>query len=360
MRLAFAAIACLIALSPLTRAQPIADSLADYSGIQGYRNWYYGYSKYTSGTLGPFQQLTLFNNNVWYRAEGGGTSYWTSIWKGGQHPNAAISTGGRLGEENWVIRRWVAPPGFLQYIHISGSVQKQSITGGDGSVFHLMVNSGNYTNIFLVSNDLTAHTFSQDICVAGGDRVDFIVDPNINDQYDSTNLVATITGPISQMPVSTSACPGAWATFNIATYASVPLQWQFEYAPNDWRLFTGNPQTLPCGGIIQAQRPFNTNTLTVKRTGCPGTPAVRIRCRLNVCNQPLSDIASLSVCAADFNCDGIVDDADFQVFLTSYNLLVCSDPAMPQSCAADLNGDNFADDADFQRFVVAYNELVCS
>lgn len=359
MRTPMLAATSLFSLATLAHAQTIADSLADFSGTQGYRNWYYGYSKYSAGTPGPFQQLTLFNNNVWYRAEGGGNSYWTSIWKGGQHPNAAISTGGRLGEENWVIRRWIAPPGFLQYIHISGSVQKQSITGGDGSVFHLMVNSGNYGNIFLASNDLTVHPFSQDICVGAGDRVDLIVDPNINDQYDSTNVVATISGPIIQMPVSTSACPGAWTTFTIATYASINLQWQFEYAPNDWRQFNGNPQSLPCGGIIQAQRPFNLSTLTVKRTGCPGTPTVRIRCRLLACNQPFSDIVNFNVCAADFNCDTVVDDLDFGAFINSYNVLVCTDPAMPANCPADLNGDGFVDDADFQRFVTAYDALVC-
>lgn len=345
--------------APLCRAQTIADSLADFSGTQGYRNWYYGYSKYSGGTLGPFQQMTLFDGAVWHRAEGGGTSYWTSIWKDGQHPNAAVSTGGRLGEENWVIRRWVAPPGFLGFVHISGYVQKQSLAGGDGSVFHLIVNSGNYGNIFLASNDATAHPFALDICLGAGDRVDFIVDPNINDQYDSTTVVATITGQFSQTPVSASACPGEWATFSMSTYGTVTFQWQYEYAPNDWRAFTGNPQSLPCGGLIQAQKPINTSALHVKRTGCPGTSVVRIRCHLLTCSPVDSDPVNLTVCAADFNCDSIVDDSDFQLFVAAYNLLLCSDPAMEPTCKADLNGDGLVDDADFVRFIQAYDTLAC-
>jgi len=63
-----------------------------------------------------------------------------------------------------------------------------------------------------------------------------------------------------------------------------------------------------------------------------------------------------SLCPADFNCDGQVDDADFVAFVASYNELVIP-PADPK---CDLNGDGFVDDADFILFAVAYNALVCS
>jgi len=63
-----------------------------------------------------------------------------------------------------------------------------------------------------------------------------------------------------------------------------------------------------------------------------------------------------SLCPADFNCDGQVDDADFVTFVASYNELVIP-PADPK---CDLNGDGFVDDADFILFAVAYNNLVCS
>ncbi|MBX3378991.1 MAG: hypothetical protein KF805_02765 [Phycisphaeraceae bacterium] len=342
------------------RAQLIADSFADYSGTQGSGNWYYGYTTYANGTRGPFQQMTLFTSDVWHRAEGGGTSYWTSIWKDGQHPNAKVSTGGRLGEENWVTRRWLAPPGFLAYVHISGRVWKQVTTGGDGSLFHIFVNSGTVLNVFLASNDSDQHTFSADVCVGAGDRIEFVVDPNINDQYDSTNMVATISGPFSQMPVSAAACPGEWATFSMATYANSTFSWQFEYAPNDWRSFTGNAQSLACGGTIRAEAPVNTKTIRIRRTGCAATASVRIRCRLNgPCAVSLSNPVDFRVCAADLNCDGVVDDGDFQLFVGAYDLLLCSDPAMPPNCVADLDGNAMVDDADFVLFIHAYDELVC-
>lgn len=64
-------------------------------------------------------------------------------------------------------------------------------------------------------------------------------------------------------------------------------------------------------------------------------------------------------CPADLNRDGQVDDADFVLFATSYNLLDCDDPSMPPDCPADLNNDHVVDDADFTIFATAYNELLC-
>ncbi|MFO0861804.1 MAG: hypothetical protein U0570_14750 [Phycisphaerales bacterium] len=64
-------------------------------------------------------------------------------------------------------------------------------------------------------------------------------------------------------------------------------------------------------------------------------------------------------CPADFNHDGLVEDADFTSFVAGYNTLDCADPAMAPGCPADLNHDAFVDDADFTVFVAAYNELVC-
>lgn len=64
-------------------------------------------------------------------------------------------------------------------------------------------------------------------------------------------------------------------------------------------------------------------------------------------------------CAGDLNADGLVDDADFSLFVVAYNLLDCADGSMPAGCPSDFNRDGFVDDADFGIFVVSYNELVC-
>ena len=61
----------------------------------------------------------------------------------------------------------------------------------------------------------------------------------------------------------------------------------------------------------------------------------------------------------DLNGDTFVDDSDFVIFASAYNILDCSDPLMPPGCPADLNGDLFVDDSDFVIFANAYNELLC-
>ncbi len=66
-----------------------------------------------------------------------------------------------------------------------------------------------------------------------------------------------------------------------------------------------------------------------------------------------------SPCPADLNGDTLVDDSDFVIFASAYNILVCDDPVMPAGCPADLNGDGLVEDGDFVVFAAAYNELLC-
>jgi len=68
---------------------------------------------------------------------------------------------------------------------------------------------------------------------------------------------------------------------------------------------------------------------------------------------------AITPCPADLNGDTQVDDSDFVVFVVAYNILDCTDPAMPAGCPADLNNDGFVDDADFVAFVNAYDQLIC-
>lgn len=67
--------------------------------------------------------------------------------------------------------------------------------------------------------------------------------------------------------------------------------------------------------------------------------------------------AQLRTCPGDLNADGLVDDADFVIFLNGYNDLLC--PEAPATCLADLYVDAMVDDTDFTVFLAYYNMLVC-
>lgn len=58
-----------------------------------------------------------------------------------------------------------------------------------------------------------------------------------------------------------------------------------------------------------------------------------------------------SYCAGDFNDDGLVDDADFVLFVEAYNALTDE--------TGDLTGDTLTDDSDFVEFAAAYDMLIC-
>lgn len=71
------------------------------------------------------------------------------------------------------------------------------------------------------------------------------------------------------------------------------------------------------------------------------------------------DARVAACCPIDFNCDGIVDQTDWPPFALSYDLLICTDPLMPNNCGADLTLDGFVDDLDFVLFVDAYFQYFC-
>lgn len=74
------------------------------------------------------------------------------------------------------------------------------------------------------------------------------------------------------------------------------------------------------------------------------------------------EIAEGSICPCDLNHDSFVDDADFVLFVSAYNELLCEHgrgSGRHGSCAADFTGDGMVDDSDFVIFAGAYNELIC-
>lgn len=65
-------------------------------------------------------------------------------------------------------------------------------------------------------------------------------------------------------------------------------------------------------------------------------------------------------CPADINGDTFVDDEDFVLFAQAYNILLCTETAMPDKCPADLTNEGVVDDNDFVEFAQAYNQLLCN
>lgn len=79
-----------------------------------------------------------------------------------------------------------------------------------------------------------------------------------------------------------------------------------------------------------------------------------------VCNMA-DTVDFTKYCQGDLNNDAFVDDADFTIFASAYNDLLCPTlgNSFPAGCPADLNADGVVDDADFTYFAKAYDTLLC-
>lgn len=102
--------------------------------------------------------------------------------------------------------------------------------------------------------------------------------------------------------------------------------------------------------------PLNNVEMAMFQSPAPGVWFAKISASaVNVGTQGyglvLTGNVAEATCICDLNADGVVDDADFVMFVSSYDLL--EDPL------GDFNSDGVTDDADFVIFVGAYNDLIC-
>ncbi len=172
----------------------------------------------------------------------------------------------------------------------------------------------------------------------------------------SYSLVAVANGIASDPAAAASVasdpspaigCPGGSASFTVSAAGTPTFQYQ-------WRRGTTN---LTDGGHFSG---VTSPTLVISSMNAADAGSDYNCVITNVLDGATSGSTTLSYCAADFSCDGMVDDTDFVDFASAYDLLLCSDPAMPANCPADINADGMVDDADFVLFAQAYDALLCS
>ncbi len=175
----------------------VADSVANFSGTQGYDGWYYG-DLPSPFTPAGFAQMTQFSasnidlaGNGWFVNK---TNYWTQVEATGQHSNGTVTSGGRTPVELWSDRRWVSTVAGV--VTISGHLAKSDTTGtGDGVVGDVFVNGTlDYSQPVAAANS-TDFDFSFSAPVQVGSDVDFALDPNTSDTNDATTFTATVTVP---------------------------------------------------------------------------------------------------------------------------------------------------------------------
>jgi len=202
-----------------------------------------------------------------------------------------------------------------------------------------------------------------------------------NDELIASGLFTTASGqpsayfarwtdnPTPWVAVSPESRPvnkGLTLTLSAAAasgYANVSYQWK----RNGADISNGAGGASAGGGTVSGASgvlasPSDGSSVTMTIAGVQASDAGDYTIEFdNTCNAATSTIAAVTVntCLGDLNADGFVNDADFEIFVQAYNILLCEEAAMPIGCLSDLNGDGVVDDADFQIFVPAYDALVC-
>lgn len=187
-------------------ATVIADSVADYSDVQGQDNWYYGYFDGDGGDpFGPgdFEQLTygpssfLAGVSYWQIQDGPG-GYWTLLDEIGGHPNGLAPASNRLRVIHWAVRRYVSEVDGL--IQITGNLRDRNGNGGDGVTGRIFVDGVEVFTQSINNGDATGFDYDFTVTVNAGSIIDFAIDSKGNDQNDATGFDAVIT----QVPEPTS------------------------------------------------------------------------------------------------------------------------------------------------------------
>ena len=168
-----------------------ADSVTQFSLVQGKNNWYYGYYQEPS-LRHQFRRMTEIHRDAggttWWWVERG--KYWTFLLAMGGHPNSPTTSGGRTPVNQWAVRRWVS--NVNGEIEITGRLAKGDTAGGDGITGYILVNGEIIWSQYIAPTDGTGVNYTVNTMVKRGSVIDFAIAPNANSYNDSTTFTATI------------------------------------------------------------------------------------------------------------------------------------------------------------------------
>ena len=206
-------------LATSVSAVQLADSIADFSMVQGQNGWRYGYYDVTqdgiNGTLpyhlSDFQLMTQNYGTTWWVNNINSTTngYFTRLYANGGHGNGNDAYPGRLRalREHFAIRRWTST--YTGPVEIELKIRKIDTAGGNGVGFHVYRNG---TSIFGPNMAFTSGvvtTFLISSSVAAGDHLDFALDPwqaqDANDNSQLSMKIYAVPEPSSVISLSLAA-----------------------------------------------------------------------------------------------------------------------------------------------------------
>ena len=320
----------------------IANSVADFSGVQGQGGWFYGYYTGVQNPTGFVQYPTYaMARSEWERNPsawaGQSPGYFSTTTADGGHPHAVA---GGFTEVNSAVRRWVST--FAGSARLQGTFRKTSTFFNgvqDGIVGRVFVNGTEVFSTTIPATDGADRTFNLPVCLSVGSVVDIAIDPGANEYSDGAVATMNIfeAFPIVQGgPLPSTACPSTITAFGVNAISGgvgtgLTYRWQIQAVPGGaWVDLGSQAQTIACpaggaGGQAQASGATSA-TLLLRVRPCTGgginaaAPSrYSVRCVVgDGCGTTTSPVVEYTVCPADFNCQAGVTVQDVFDFLAAW------------------------------------------
>lgn len=180
-------------VAALAPAGPIADSVDDFSGVQGLNGWEYGYWDESEDVDGAYDQTSDFRwfesfgndpinglsshsefttGDLWYHEDG---RYYTSLWAEGGHPHGTMDLGSYARANQWVVRRWTSTiSGPIEISGHAGKVMPWGANWGGSGQFLIIVGGEKF---YAAEVDDGGQAYSVRATVDVGTPVDFLIGP---------------------------------------------------------------------------------------------------------------------------------------------------------------------------------------
>ncbi|MES2643500.1 MAG: hypothetical protein V4850_28710 [Myxococcota bacterium] len=175
-----------------TESLIVADSVAEFSGVQGSDGWYYGYVE--PSTSPDWIEMSSYLSGVttpgWYSDP---SQYWTSIADDAAHPNGLVTSEGRSPMEQWAVRRWVSDQ--VGVLHVASHIAKVYEDGTTNGVeARILVDGTEVSSSHIQGWDIVGVDEKVDVVVLMGSTIDFVLDPyEAQDLSDRTTWTIIIS-----------------------------------------------------------------------------------------------------------------------------------------------------------------------
>lgn len=211
------ALGALATLAGSAMANPmiVADSVADFSGVQGENGWSYGWynlediaidGSSVSINTAEFRLFDFYSpatgrwgvdsdsasGNQGSGAVPGSFAVVSQTLMHAHSPNPGFSSIGVVGEEQWSVRRWIS--GFDGPMTLSGFIGYASMDTalGNGTEAYVLVDGVSVYRYDVAPGDTTGTEFSLELSVAAGSVIEMVLGSKGDSLFDAT--VFTVQG----------------------------------------------------------------------------------------------------------------------------------------------------------------------